>query len=540
MASDFRVPDSVEDLDPLPSYLHGPSQSRCSPPVQTRVQELPYGELDWDDFERLCLRLARLEADVVHCQLYGTPGQKQHGIDLYAVTRTSQKYRVYQCKRQEDFDASKIRTAVQKFLSGKWVSRTETLVLCTKEPLVETKRAEALEAQRVALRTHGISLEAWDSEQLDRKLKDHPRLVDDFFGRGWVDAFLGTEVARSLGGRLDARDVAEFRRQLGVFYARVFDKHDPGLPVPASITSHSLPLRDRYVVPDVLEHRAGVSQTAPVEHGREPGTGRPADDAKPPPAEEMAYEERKAVDEWLASGHNLLLLSGPGGGKSSLLRFVALDLLGGSPRLGPVVRSWGSHLPVWVSFPQWTRMVEAEGQLPCSLKRLLQLWLRSWDEERLWPLVDRAVDDDRLLLLVDGLDEWSSEAAAQVALDRLRVFVEQRNIPCVAVSRPHGFQRLGVRPAGWKIARLAGLSLDQQRQLASNWFRFREATRTDPHGLQDGEVDRRAAHRGRRPDGRTRKVPGVGHAGPDTPIALPADLPSDAPRPPAADPFQGI
>jgi hypothetical protein len=138
-------------------------------------------------------------------------------------------------------------------------------------------------------------------------------------------------------------------------------------------------------------------------------------------------------------------------------------------------------------------LIETEGQDPCSLKRLLWLWLRSWDEDRLWPLVDRAVDDDRLLLLVDGLDEWSSEAAARVALDRLRVFVEQRNVPSVTVGRPHGFQRLGVRPVGWKVARLAGLSREQQQQLALNWFRFREATRAHPQVTQDDETERQAS-----------------------------------------------
>jgi len=83
------------------------------------------------------------------------------------------------------------------------------------------------------------------------------------------------------------------------------------------------------------------------------------------PSRGAAYDERIAVDEWLASGHNLLLLAVPGGGKSSLLRFIALDLLGDSPRL---CRSHaaGEPPPRLVSFPQWTRLIEAEGQNPCS------------------------------------------------------------------------------------------------------------------------------------------------------------------------------
>jgi len=92
--------------------------------------------------------------------------------------------------------------------------------------------------------------------------------VDDFFGRAWVEAFCGGDAARTLGDRLDASEVAEFRRQLGFFYARVFEKHDR-----ASLCRTTSPpfvaLLERYVVPDVLEHRAGFRSPAyrREEHG---------------------------------------------------------------------------------------------------------------------------------------------------------------------------------------------------------------------------------------------------------------------------------
>src|SRR5262249_34669174 len=144
------------------------------------------------------------------------------------------------------------------------------------------------------------------------------------------------------------------------------------------------------------------------------------------------------------------------------------------PVLTAAAERWGTYLPVWVSFPLWAELVEYEGQEPCSLSLLLRRWLKSWDEERLWPLIERAVSDDRLLLLVDGLDEWTNESAAHVALQRLEVFVAQRGVPSVAVSRPHGLIRLGTRPVGWITGTLAGFTREQQRQLAFAWLRFRE------------------------------------------------------------------
>jgi hypothetical protein len=62
--------------------------------VRTRLQELPFGDLAWENFERMCLRLVRLEAEVEHCQLYGTRGQDQEGIDLYARGALDEEYTV--------------------------------------------------------------------------------------------------------------------------------------------------------------------------------------------------------------------------------------------------------------------------------------------------------------------------------------------------------------------------------------------------------------------------------------------------------------
>ena len=60
----------------IPSYLEVPASSApLPPPVSTRAQDLTLEKLTGENFERLCLRLARLEADVVHCQQYGTEGQ---------------------------------------------------------------------------------------------------------------------------------------------------------------------------------------------------------------------------------------------------------------------------------------------------------------------------------------------------------------------------------------------------------------------------------------------------------------------------------
>ena len=485
----------------LPAYLNTPPRLAVRPPVETRAQELPFGELAWEDFERLCLRLARLEGDVLHCQLYGVRGQNQEGIDLYARLRGPTAYRVYQCKREENFGASKIRKAVEKFVGGAWAATATSLVLCTKESLVETSRADEVEVQRELLGRRGVELVVWDSGQLSLLLKDHPRIVDDFFGRSWVRVFLGAEVADSLSKRLDSTEVANFRIKLSQLYSRVFDTHDPGLPIPMAGPAASLPLRKRYVLTDIIENRPGGRDADPepaelsatvIPFPTDIPSGQQERHRPTPSRPDDVHSERIPFEAWLNEGSNFLVLGGPGSGKSSLLRHVAVDLLGPSPRLESLAAKWGEYLPVWISFPYWTRLIAAEGQDACSLSKLLHLWLRSLDEERLWPLVEKALQDDRLLLLVDGLDEWASEDAARLAMQRLRVFVEQRAVPSVAASRPQGVERLGMCPPGWKAGRIAPFDRDQRARLATAWFLFRETggvdeDKADPAALRRAE-----------------------------------------------------
>lgn len=182
----------------IPSWLETPPDTnKIDPPVETRQQELPFEKLTWENFERLCLRLAQLEVNVEHCQLYGERGDNQEGIDIYATQKLSEKYRVYQCKREKDFGPKKIESAVSKFIEGIWFDKADTFVLCTKESLVAKIRADKVETQRKILKQKGITLIVWDKGQLEKKLKDQHHLVKDFFGKLWADAFCEKELANS-------------------------------------------------------------------------------------------------------------------------------------------------------------------------------------------------------------------------------------------------------------------------------------------------------------------------------------------------------
>ncbi len=179
----------------IPAWLETPPTSEVEQPVRTNLQELPLDQLRWEDFERLCVRLVRHEADIEHCQLYGERGQKQHGIDIFGRHSGGASYSLYQCKRVQTFGPAAIKDAVDKFLQGKWSGQASKFVLCVTESGVRSQHADAIEEQAAVLAQRNIVFDPWDRERISVLLKPYPELVDDFFGREWVKAFCGEEAA---------------------------------------------------------------------------------------------------------------------------------------------------------------------------------------------------------------------------------------------------------------------------------------------------------------------------------------------------------
>lgn len=467
-AGSITAPESTTRSE-IPAQLESPpDQQPTAPPVTTRSQELPFGQLTWENFERLCLRIARRDAEVRQCFLYGERGQEQRGIDLigYAGELRNRETRMYQCKRENPFGAAKVKSAVDRFLLGGWDPLPRQFVLCAKVPLRSAQLQNAIQRQAARLAERGVEFIVWDSEALSEQLKGLPDLVDDFFGRGWVEAFNGPEAAASLGCRVSGPDVRRLRVRLFELYSALFARHDPGLPGPLD---RRVPYRARYVNPDVSEHRVALA-SVPPEVIEPPSSPQTVDVRRQHPLlhREFRVEGREPILQWLPKSNRTVVLGEPGVGKSAFLRFVALSLLdpdAPEPFLAPV---WGERLPVWLSFNAWTRALAINGAT--SIEDFLFAWLHEYSADDLRPLLADALQDHRLLLLIDGLDEQYNEAAANVALDRLDTFLLQRDVPVVLTSRPVGYERVR-RPAGeWRHGRLMDFSPTQMRALAEFWF----------------------------------------------------------------------
>lgn len=457
-----------------------PDGSQPSPPVDTRAQSLPLGELSWQDFERLILRLVRREGEVVECSVYGTPGQAQAGIDVLSTRFQEPVVRAcYQCKRVSAFSAADIVAAVDRFLEGKWVEGTNEFVLCASLSLEATQVQDEIDAQRLRLLQREVVFRVWDGSAgggISERLKAHPDLVDDFFGRAWVASFNGPIEADRLGERLNGYELAALRGRLLSLYSVLFLQHDPGL---RSDTDRRFDYRDRYVTADVFESRR--LENAATEHHRSnshreradglEGRGR-AESHDTQRSDSTIYEARRPALDWLRHHEKCVVLGDPGYGKSTMLRYLALSILQ-TEKLSfyELDERYVSSFPVWISFARFSAAIDRDSGT--SVDDFFRRWLHQYGFEEVYPLFQRATRGGQLLLLVDGLDEATSEQSGREALDRIVTFLEANRASIICTSRPQSYAVLGV-PSQWKAAALAPLSDEKIEQLAARWFDFLE------------------------------------------------------------------
>ncbi|MBD8092548.1 NACHT domain-containing protein [Pseudomonas fluorescens] len=477
------------------AVLSPPDTIPSRAPVATRDQELPFDALSWENFERLCHRLTALEGDVEHCARYGRQGEAQEGIDIYA-RKTDGRYHCLQAKRHRSFGAAQLLCAVDLFLDGTWAARAISFTVAVQASLRSIVMQEEIERQAARLRARGITFETLDGEGLTARLRHQPELIDDFFGRSWVAALLGPDVASSLGSRLDGNAFARVRAQLANVYEVQFQFFDPGSfgSISDEDGKPALTLLERFLKPDILVRESSRTIDRSELTGVEGERSVSSTEVSPlSPESEITRSSgtvansrmrRLPVGEWLGDGERLVLLGEAGCGKSTLLRVVALDLLKGQSYFPELATSWGQYLPVYIPFAHWSAQVARDGHA-IGIKEIVRRSLQHFLTSSIVDLLDRAFDDKRVLLLIDGLDEWSGEQAARATLSALVTTVEAHNVPVIVSGRPRGLSRIGTLPANWKRGTVAPLSTIQQATIARRWFERYDATESNGAALSN-------------------------------------------------------
>jgi hypothetical protein len=340
-----------------PSWLMQPATGGLDrPPTRTRLQVLPFSELEWGNFERLCYRLVRLIGDVEQwAVLYGGRGQKQSGIDIYVRRAETQRYACWQSKRHERLTVNALKAAVAEFEQGEWAAKSDEFVLCTSASIQATKLQSEIEAQTTQLRAKNIALQVMGQTELSTELKDKASLVRDFFGREWARDFAdgGEDVDQSL----DVADVAVTRAELQKLYLSNFSGIDPGI-----VTGNAgridgnrlLPILDRFIEPDVEIADAGGPIEGPSPPGQPPAPahsdlleGAIAASRATPLAREVL---RRQVSRWVAEDDHTVIVGDAGLGKSTALRVLALDMLADGARFPAVAQRWADRIPIVMPF----------------------------------------------------------------------------------------------------------------------------------------------------------------------------------------------
>ncbi|WP_423600021.1 NACHT domain-containing protein [Roseateles sp. MS654] len=464
-------------------------------PVATREQVLPFGQLTWENFERLCYRLVRLDGDVEHAARYGRQGDAQEGLDVY-VRQGNSRYHCLQAKRHKAFSSAQLVEAVDSFLAGSWPSRTERFTITVQASLRSTAVQNEIERQATRLSARGILFIALDGEDLTDRLRPHPLLIDDFFGRPWVSALLGEDAAAALKSRLDGGAFSRARNQLSNVYRTQFHYIDPG-SFGSAVDADARPaltLLERYLKPDVLVQEA--SQT--VDDGvlvRDDPSSPVSDRDQTTPRDQRVRTKvtdsirarRLPLGEWFGNAQWLAVLGDAGSGKSTLLRVIALDILQHQLLFPELASRWGQHLPLYIPFARWSAQAARDGGI-VGIKEIVRRSIEHLMTQSLADLIDQAIDDGRVLLLIDGLDEWSSEQAARTTLSALVTSVEAHGIPAIVSGRPRGLDRIGALPSTWQRAKIANLSVPQQRSIASRWFVRFSSTSDGSSGASDASL----------------------------------------------------
>ena len=138
--------------------------------------------------------------------------------------------------------------------------------------LQDTKLDAAIRQQTERLAKLKITFVPWGVQEVSSLLKEHPRIVDDFFGRPWVERFCSPAAALALANNLPRQDSSDPRAGLRDLYQAVFSAQGEVHPVEKAEPGH------QFVILDVDPSRQqseilNVELPEPTGEGQHPAQG---------------------------------------------------------------------------------------------------------------------------------------------------------------------------------------------------------------------------------------------------------------------------
>jgi len=191
---------------------------------------------------------------------------------------------------------------------------------------------------------------------------------------------------------------------------------------------------------------------------------------KTPPRSEQ--KERQLVGKILSDNARLAILAAPGGGKTTLIKRLAVAYA--FPDRRTLI---DDNLPDRAWLPLFIRCRQLEGRVSWPVKDILYHIASRAEmgelKEAFSLLVNRTLRDGDVLLLVDGLDEISNESDRVRFVTQLRTFLATYpNVNVVVTSREAGFRIVGgALSAQCKHYKVADFDNDDITRLTLSWHK---------------------------------------------------------------------
>ncbi len=164
----------------------GPPLRVAEASVDPQLRMLPTHEMEWPDFERLLLRLAREVRGLRSLSLFGNSGQAQDGLDAVGLNASGDVEGV-QGKRYASFDVSDLNAAVSKFTDGSLSFPVRCLFVGVASSAHERTLVERVVELNQELAP--LEVELWDCDRLSELLRGRPEIVLEFFGAATATSF---------------------------------------------------------------------------------------------------------------------------------------------------------------------------------------------------------------------------------------------------------------------------------------------------------------------------------------------------------------
>ena len=280
------------------------------------------------------------------------------------------------------------------------------------------------------------------------------------------------ELAQREWEKINFINIVQCKNAMYDVYKRIFQ--DISDTILVNQKDVPFPLEDRFVMPDFVaevqntntndhpekeEETRGLNSNEPEYEGVDEYTKQYLKEFYRQLYEANRSEIRIPANSILTPERKILLVvGGPGFGKSSLLKFLTLQLL------QEKIPAYEGYLPVWLPFSFMARNGDYD------VKGIIQSWFQScklWDNYSYY--IDYAFEQQKILLIADGIDEWGDNPLlADKIIRKVKAETENGNILAIFSSREYGVENINSPFSKSDTFSIAPLSATQQYKLVEN------------------------------------------------------------------------